>query len=144
MDNGEECIKSISNLCYLCFITETIIECISCVCSPVYSCITLCCESNKKSNSLECKEQLIKKEHVYIYPPESVNIDKNRILECREILGEEICDLINKGSHNNKVVESLKQQPHYILETVFEKMKWGCGDERLSYLKERVGYTTEV
>ncbi len=77
---------------------------------------------------------------------EWIKIEKRKqreeILKCKESLGYELWELLERGSHNEKVVQGLKQQPQWVLDIIFENpdLRLKCGKSRMEFLKSQIGY----
>lgn len=113
-------------------------------------------ERKEKKNEKEkrAKEQAPKTEYMENYYEDKMCFEEkwwkierqrkqDRIDSAYHALGNDIIHFIVIGSHNQKVVEALKNQPRSIQRIVFEDV---CGDEqreRMRFLKERVGYVEE-
>jgi hypothetical protein len=77
--------------------------------------------------------------HEYIHPKVNTEMeDTTTIIECQKSIGHDVWELLNKGSHNDLVVNTIKSQPYEVQKAIFEKLNWNCGKERLLYLQERV------
>lgn len=103
----------------------------------------------KKRKQTDIIIEVNKKDNLIISDTDSLKEQRRKqakmnaiIRKCEYQIGSEFWNLLENGSHNEKVISYLQTQPYWVLKNIFEDLNPyfnnKCGKERMELLKSQV------